>query len=281
MARPASTGNRGAGVIPVPPSRGHRAGKPRKPGTSAFPLLPALAATLLLLGAGQAALWWWSGRLPGAPEYIRSRQVTSFTSAANQSATTRSRIPHQRLDAPPLPQNIQFGDAMGRVRVTLFTDPACGACRQRVQELTANLPVQGVRQVYKFWPNDPRRTTPGLLLELARREAVVPAFWKGLYAAGSEDLSDIDLLQLLEQAGLPLSEQRAALSQNSAELTTALTPDLATARRAELPPPPVVMVDDRVLDTPRLTPAGLAEAVQKRLEGRPLVREDQLWMMTR
>lgn len=280
MARPASTGNRGAGVIPVPPSRGHRASKPRKTGTSAFPLLPALAATLLLLGAGQATLWWLSGRLPGAPEYTRSRHATSFTSATTPAAA-RPLVSRQRLDASPLSQNIQFGDAMGRVRVTLFTDPACGACRQRVQELTANLPVQGVRQVYKFWPSDPRRTTPGLLLELARREAVIPAFWKGLQAAGDADLSDIDLLQLLEQAGLPLSEQRAALSHNSAELATALTPDLATARRAELPPPPVVMVDDRVLDTPRLTPTGLAEAVQKRLEGRPLAREDQLWMMTR
>lgn len=278
MALPAPTTRRRTGAIPVLPSR--RRGGTRKAGTSAFPLLPALAATLLLLGAGQATLWWLSGRLPGAPEYTRSSQP-AVLAAASQPVTARSSVPRQRLDAPPLPQNIQFGDAMGRVRVTLFTDPACGACRQRVQELTAGLPVQGVRQVYKFWPQDPRRTTPGLLLELARREAVIPAFWKRLQASGEADLSDIDLLQLLELAGLPLNEQRAALSQNSAELAAALTPDLATARAAELPPPPVVMVDDRVLDTARLTPTGLQDAVQKRLESRPLAREDQLWMMNR
>lgn len=266
------------GTMPVIPPRAARV-----PRASAFPLLPAAAATLLLLGVGQVALWWWSGRLPGVPDY--TRLASTFTATPTSSAVTvqtpRRAVPQQRLEAPPLEQNIQFGDAMGRVRVILFTDPACGRCRAQVEALTAALPVNGVRQVYKFWPRDSHRTTPGLLLELARREAVLPPFWKLLHAQGDRDLTDTDLLQLLEKAGLPLDQQRAAFSQNSAELYGALVPDLATARNAELPPPPVVVVDNQILDSARLTPAALAEIVQKKLDGRQLVREDPLWMMNR
>lgn len=275
MARKPATLTRMTGATPVIPSRGHRA-----PRTSSFPLLPALAATLLLLGFGQTALWWWSGRLPGVPVSLRlpGQAVISATPTAMSAQRT---VPHQRLEAPPLEQNVQFGDAMGRVRVTYFTDPACGPCRARVERLSAALPVQGVRQVYKFWPQESGRTTPGLLVELARREAVLPVYWKLLQAQGERDLDDTYLLQLLEKAGLPLAQQRSALSQNSAELYGALVPDLATGRTAELPPPPVVVVDNQILDSTRLTPRQFAEAVQKKLEGRQLTREDRLWMMSR
>lgn len=262
------------GPTPVIPSRGPRASR-----TSAFPLLPAAAATLLLLGVGQLFLWWWGGRLPEVPTYSRFSDAFRAPSATpSASPSARPTAPQQRLEAPPLEQNIQFGDAMGRVRVTIFSDPACGPCRAKIHELTANLPVQGVRQVYKFWPHNGRRTTPGLLVELARREAVLPAFWKLVHAQGDRDITDIELLQLLEKAGLPLDEQRAALSQNSAELYGALIPDLATARTAELPPPPVIVVDNQILDIHRLTAANLAEAVQKKLDGRQLGRDNQLWM---
>jgi len=266
------------GAMPVIPPRGGRV-----PRASAFPLLPAVAATLLLLGVGQVALWWWGGRLPGVPVYTRVASPFSASPLASVGTppTLRRATPSQRLEAPPLEQNIQFGDAMGRVRVTLFTDPACGPCRTQVESLTAALPVNGVRQVYKFWPRDERRTTPGLLMELARREAVLPTFWKLLHAQGERDLTDTDLLQLLEKAGLPLDQQRTAFRQNSAELYGALVPDLATARNAELPPPPVVVVDNQILDSARLTPPALAEIVQKKLEGRQLAREDPLWMMNR
>lgn len=243
---------------------------------SSFPVLPALAATLLLLGVGQAALWWWGTRLPALPTYVSS---TSGTASPTTASLAKKGAPLQRLHAPPLPQNIQFGDALGTVVVTFFTDPACGSCRAHIQQLATHLPVKGVRQVYKFWPRKRAHTTPGLLVELARREAVIPAFWKALTEYNDADLSDVDLLKLLEQAGLPLDQQREALSRHSGELYAALTPDLTTAENAELPPPPVVMVDDYVLDTSNLTPASLADYVQKRQEGRHLLREDRLWMM--
>ncbi len=263
------------GRTPVIPSRAGRA-----PQTSAFPLLPAVAATLLLLGVGQVALWWWGGRMPEIPTYTRlAATLSGNTAEPSRAQAVRRNTPQQRLEAPPLEQNIQFGDAMGRVRVTFFTDPACGPCRAKIDQLAANLPVKGVRQVYKYWPYQPRQTTSGVLLELARREAVLPTFWKLLQAEGDRDISDMEMLQLLEQAGLPLSEQRTALSQNSAELYAALVPDLALARNAELPPPPVVVVDNQILDIRQLTAENLAKAVQKKLDGLQLDRDNQLWMM--
>lgn len=269
-------------ATPLPPRKTGRtpvtASRRSRPTTSAFPLLPALAASLLLLGVGQAALWWWGERLPGVPSPVG---LSASASRAAPAPGPHGNVLPPRLEAPPLEQNVQFGDAMGRVRVTFFTDPACGACRTHVAELAAALPTQDVRQVYKFWPQNPQRTTPGLLVELARREAVLPTYWKLLMAQGSRDLSDTDLLRLLEEAGVPLAEQRTALTANSAELYGALVPDLATARNASLPPPPVVVLNNRVLDASRLTPPQLAQSVQKQLEGRALSREDGLWMMSR
>lgn len=242
-------------------------------GGTSFPLFPALAATLLLLGVGQAALWWWSGRLPGVPTYVSTPRPAPTATAARPA-------PPQRLVALPLPQNIQFGDALGSVVVTYFTDPACGECRTTTQALAARLPVHGVRQVYKFWPQDPTRTTPGLLMELARRDGVVLPFWNALHRT-PDDLNDNELLKLLEQAGLSLGQIRGAFRDHYTALNTQLTPDLELARNAGLPPPPVVVLDGDVLDSRSLTPALLAALVNQRLEGRTQRREEDLWLMQR
>ena len=252
---------------------------PRPPKASAFPVLPALAATLLLLGVGQAALWWWGGRLPGAPLSFTRTYVTPPRPAL-PAAPVNPTVPNE-LVAPPLPQNVQFGDALGSVVVTFFTDPACGSCRATTQALAARLPIKGVRQVYKFWPAEATRTTPGMLVELARRQALLLPFWNALHAAGERDLNDMDLLRILEQAGLPLDTQRAALQDSFAELNAMLAPDLQLAQGAHLPPPPVVVVDTTVLDSRSLSPELLARMVKERLDGRDARREDELFLMRR
>lgn len=185
----------------------------------------------------------------------------------------------QRLQAPPLPQNLQFGDAMAKVTVTIFTDPSCGACREQVRAWTAGLPVEGVRQVYKFWPQNPDRLTPGMLVELARRQAVVPNFWRSLQGAGNLDLDDPRMLDMLDRAGLPLAEQRAALVNEGESLMASLEPDIQLAKSANLPRGPVVMVDDYVLDGEVLSPDSLGVYVKRRLEGRQILERDNLWLM--
>lgn len=254
---------------------------PRPPQPAAFPVLPALAAALVLLAAAQLALWWWEARLPAVPP--RSARFSNpfialVPDPRNPRGTVRDAI---RLGATTLPQNVSFGDALGRVTVTVFTDPSCGPCREQVRSWTAGLPVQSVRQVYKFWPRDPARLTPGVLVELARRQNVVLPMWRNLQGAGNADLDDGQLLTMLDRAGISLAQQRLVLAQEGASLTAALEPDITLAKRASLPPPPVVMVDDYVLDGEVLRPDNLNVYVKRRLEGRQIFERDELFLMRR
>lgn len=280
LRRRALTGAARASVIP-----------PRKvrSSTSSFPLLPATAAALILLGGAQLAFWWWEAQLPEIPA---TTLATDGTSRANPFVALRDSAPAakpvvvggrlreaQRVPVTVLPQNIQFGDAMAKVTVTIFTDPACGACRARVHALTAGLPIQGVRQVYKFLPMNSETSTGGMLLELARRQGVVMPFWRMLQGAGDADLDDAALLTMLERAGVPLDIQRAAMRDDTTALMTPLEPDMKVAKDNNLGPTPVFMVDDFVLDGVVLKPEMLQAYVKKRLEGRQLFEKDDLWLM--
>ncbi len=251
--------------------------------TSAFPLLPMLAAAFVMLGAAQLAFWWWEARLPGAPDTVPVKQSGRFRAveqwrgpAPAEEGQVRQA---QRLAVSTRPENLQFGDAMANVVVTVFTDPACGPCRERVRQWTANLPARGVKTVYKFWPQDPERKTPGMLLELARRQNVAADVWRALHNAGAADLDDATLLTMLDRAGVSLDTQRKALVDEGQSLMTVLEPDLKTARDADLPPPPVIVVDDYLLDGAVLKPSLLTTYVQKRLNGQPLFERDDLWLM--
>lgn len=264
---------------PAPQVIARRVGKTSRP--TAFPVLPAVAAGLILLASAQLGLWWWQSRMPGLPDRTALHSNPFMALAAQQEAeASKGQVREaQRLGAVVLPQNLQFGDALARVTVTIFTDPSCGACREKIRTWTAGLPVQGVRQVYKFWPQSPERLTPGLLLELARRQGVVPTLWRSLQGAGANDLNDEQMLTMLDHAGVPLAEQRVALTQDGAGLTESLEPDIALAKNAHLPPPPVMMVDDYVLDGEVLSPDSLNVYVKKRLEGRQVLERDDLWLM--
>ncbi|RZK99084.1 MAG: hypothetical protein EOP36_20325, partial [Rubrivivax sp.] len=185
-----------------------------------------LAAAFLLLGAAQLAFWWWETRLPSVPGTTPATPIERFAGIArlsNNNVQVAGQVPQaQRLAVTTRPENLQFGDAMAGVVVTVFTDPSCGACREQVRTWTANLPTQGVRIVYKFWPVDPDRKTPGMLLELARRENVVAAVWRSLQDAGSADLDDSALLTLLDKAGVTLDSQRKALVDDGQSLMAIL-----------------------------------------------------------
>ncbi|PZP40693.1 MAG: hypothetical protein DI585_00255 [Pseudomonas fluorescens] len=233
--------------------------KRAKSSSSSFPVLPALAATLLVLGGAQAGIWWW-GKMGD------TRAPVSVAHTATPHAVDAPRMVGT-LNVPPLPQNLQFGDVLGRVTITIFSDPSCGACRARTRELIGSLPAQGVRYVYKFWPDDPSHATPGLLMELARREGAIAKFWGLIQASGAENLDDTALLHLLDRAGVPLAAQREALAGTTPALTQALEPDLRAAATANLPAPPVLVVNSDVLDTASLTPTSLNQYVVQLLGG--------------
>jgi hypothetical protein len=238
---------------------------------SALPLLPMLAASLLLLVAVQLVLWWWQARPEPGTAPVAGLTGNPFTDLAKLHPLSRDAAqpppPPQRLNAPALPQNLQFGDPQARVVVTVFSDPSCGPCRSRTQAWLATLPPAGVRIVYKFWPQNPDRLTPGLLVLLAQKQGVTGAFWQRLEKAEG-NLDDSALLNLLEASGVPLADQRGALVDGGAGLAGHLESDIGLARRASLPPPPVLLVDDYVIDGTVLQTERLAEYVAARLRGK-------------
>lgn len=274
---PLRRGPQAPGGFIVPP-------RTRTPRASAFPLLPMLAAAFLMLGAAQLAFWWWEARLPGVPERAQAARPTGspawtrwWQADAPREAGQVRQV--QRLAAPARPENLQFGDAMAQVVVTVFTDPSCGLCREQVRQWTAGLPSHGVKLVYKFWPANPERKTPGMLVEMARRDNVAGDFWRSLTDAGSADIDDATLLTMLDRAGVPLDSLRGTLVKDGADLMMVLEPDLKLARDANLPPPPVLLVDTYVVDGVVLRPDRLDSYVRKRMEGEPLFERDDLWLM--
>lgn len=252
--------------------------RPQRP--SPLPVLPLAAACLLLLAAVQLALWWWkydaTAILPALPNPFSN--VAQLHPLGRQSEVeTREPI---HINTQVLPQNLQFGDAQARVVITIFNDPACGECRKQVKRWLTGVPVTGVKLVYKFWPRDPDRVTAGMLIQLANRNGVVGDFWQRLQTRDG-DFDDVTLLSLLDASGLPLAKQRAYLAKDGALLTQGLEGDIATAKANHLPPPPVIVMDDLLMDGEILDPNQLATYVKRRLAGEAVTGTNDLWLMKR
>ena len=270
---------------------GRRGGTP-PPG--AVPLLPMLAALLLLMAAVQVVSWWLevpkTSQTNDLPATVQLdlvdnpivawqqwwRDLTLFDAPSSLPAARRNGV-MARLEMPVQPHNIVLGDPLARVTVTVLNDPSCAACKTLLTRWLGQLPqTPGVRLVYKFWPAKPGQLTAGMALEMARDHGVLGAFWPRLQAAET-DLSDVEILQLLEASGMPLAAQRQALSTQADRLIGQLSPDIALAQQAQLPPPPVVLVDDAVL-VPPLDPLRAVDYVQLRLQGKSL-GQDFFWMV--
>lgn len=222
------------------------AATPRRRKASALPLLPLLAASLVVLATAQSVIWWMQLRPQVPTGGLTGNPFTDISHWHPLSAPAPEPAkPDQHLSAPALPQNLQFGDPHGAVVLTVFSDPACGECRERVRAVLATLPPAGVRIVQKFWPRDPSRLTPGMLVLLARQQGVAAAFWHQLEQAKG-DLDDTTLLNLLDTSGVRLADQRSALVADGARLTSQLDSDIHTATQAKLAPPPVFVVGDVV-----------------------------------
>lgn len=260
------------------PPRIQRVVHTRTGASTQLPLLPLAAACLLVVAGLQGAAWFFKEPTPVATPAQGWRTFTDRVAAQSEAPDMAPLV----VQAPPLPQNVQFGDPAAAVIVTVFSDPSCGTCREQVRAWLGPLPTTGVRIVHKFWPRTPDRVTPGLLVELARRQGVVGDFWKKLNGA-SGDLPDAKLLALLEEAGIPLAQQRSAMvaegRNGGGSLANALDTDMATARQANLPPPPVLLVDDLLVDGRVLQPGLLATYVQRRMDGQPVVAGDEFWLM--
>lgn len=260
---------------------------PLRPRPSPLPVLPLVAALLLLLAMGQMGVWLWQAL---QRDLQRGREAPDAVSTALKSQNpftemvrTHPKAIHnpdakpRRVVVPTLPSNLQFGDPTADVVVTVLSDPGCGTCREEVRTFLNLLP-RNVRVVSKFWPQDPLRSTPGVLLELARRENVAAAFLQMLDQAKG-DLDDAAMLTLLEKAGVPLEKQRAALTDETGKLGQALQEDMRLGRELQLTPPPVFVVNGYVLDGIALMPDKVASYIEKLQDRKPLGPGNDYFLM--
>lgn len=245
-------------------------------------MLPLISAILLLLAASQIGLWIWKSTLPiehgtaaqkatGNPFYDLSLNHPKLAEARVQGLDPR------KVVLPVLRENLQFGAPNADITVTVLSDPACGACRETLKSWLGGLPGN-IRLVYKFWPADPGRLTPGLTVEMARRKGLADKLWQELNASDG-DLSDLQLLTLLEQAGLPLDQQRAQLAGHSDDLSAPLEKDIIAAQALQLPPPPILIVNGYLMDGRVLQPERLGTYLERLRADEPLVQGSDYWLM--
>lgn len=244
-----------------------------------------VAAVLLLLALAQLGAWvvevWHKPAEAKTPTRAALEEQDPFGSLARlhpkRVAARMEELKPRRVVVPSLESNLQFGDPRSDVVLTVLSDPACGVCRVQVGDMLARLPG-GVKVVTKFWPQSPLRKTPGMLLELARREGVAAAYLK-LLQTQKGDLDDAAMLSLLEQAGVPLEKQRAALMDEDHKLGQALQADIAMAEDLQLGPPPVFVLNGYLLDGAALKPERVAEYVERLKAHEALVQGSDYFLM--
>jgi hypothetical protein len=237
----------------------------------------------LLLAGGQIVVWLWEGlnkpkEAPDAVAAVMGGENPFAALVKNHPKVVEARmgdVKPRRVVFPAVASNLQFGDPTSEIIVTILSDPSCGTCRKQVRAWLQMLP-RDVRVVSKFWPQNPLRLTPGMLVELARREGVAATFLGELENTDG-DLDDAMLLTLLEKAGVPLARQREALSDGS--LGSALQNDLAKGRELQLPPAPLMLINGYVMDGVALTPDKAPEYVARLREHKPLAQDSDYFLM--
>lgn len=252
-------------------------GRPdRRPQPSAFPLLPLVAALLILLAFAQGGLWLWQS-ISANPDMAEN----PFKELGNRHPVTvkqrKGDVEPRRVVLPVQASNLQMGDANAAVVAVILSDPSCGQCRKKVSTWVNQLPT-GTKAVYKFWPREPLRMTPGLLVELARREGVAQKYWT-LIEEAEGDLNDEALLRLLEKAGVSLEKQRAALSEPELKVGQTLEKDLQLARNLEMPPPPVMTLNGYVIDNRALNEDKISVYAERLTNNEPLTQDSDYWLM--
>lgn len=245
----------------------------------AFPLIPLLVACLIVVGALQGLRLAFEAGLFGTP--------TETTASGGRLAATVSRLSTrddslfeiQRRPVTLMPHHLQFGAAAQVAQHTLyvFTDPACGPCRQKLSEWLGGEPLEGVRIVYIYWPQDQADMTGGMVMEIARRESLAQPLL-GRLERRRETLSPQGLMAELDGVGVSLARQQDYLKTEGADLAAVVGQDLALGIKLQLPPPPLMILDDYYLDGRVLHPARLRTYLQRLNKREPILQADDYWL---
>lgn len=241
---------------------------------SGLPLFALLAACLLVVLALQGVRFLYESGLMGDLPASSTAQ-DPFKNAGRLGQP----IPLEPVlaNAPSFPHNLQLGNPAATTTLTVFTDPACAACRQSLDTWLTPTVQTNARIIYKYWPQTPGNIDGGLVLELARRHNLA----KPLLAQLNTTAGDLDaaaMFAALEAAGMPLADQRRALSRQSTELAALLGQDIDQGRTLRLGPPPQLVLNGYLLDGRLLTPSRLDLYVGRLFRNQPLVQASDSWL---
>lgn len=244
----------------------------------AFPLIPLLVACLIVVMALQGLRLAFEAGLFGRPAEVKEGGVAAGVSRLSARAQ-EGPFEVKRLPVQVQNHNLQFGAVGAQPAHTLyvFTDPACGPCRQQIAEWLRGVPVEGLRLVYIYWPADKADITGGMVLDIARRESVAQALLARLDRR-RETLSPEGLMAELESVGVPLARQREYLQDNAGELGNVVGADIALGTKLRLVEPPVLVLDDYLLDGRVLSPARVATYLQRLNRREPILQANDYWL---
>jgi protein-disulfide isomerase len=182
------------------------------------------------------------------------------------------RLPGKPLefDLPVFDHNITEGSPDTVLKLTIFSDPSCGPCRRQVQDVQRMMPAN-THVVHKFFPTSMENTNGGLFSQLAARHG----YWPGvreLLAASDKSLDIGEWTELLENAGMPLRQQRRVLAREGEQISLDLQKDFDLARQVDIQQIPAFFLNAYFLDGTFLTLERLPRYVRRLQEGEPIMQ---------
>lgn len=223
--------------------------------------LPIIALAILLLLVGVAAGWFWQSR-SGEPE-----KLATSDRAAVEAVVREYILAHPEI-LPQAMQNLQareneklledvradverpfpgavLGNPAGKVTLVVFTDFACGYCKQSVPEVDALIAANPdlrvvVRELPIIAPASEDAARWALAAALQGR---YPQFHRAMFAAGRPDAASIEAAA--RTAGLDMDKARGAISDP--KIDDEISGNMAMARKLGLSGTPSWVAGKRLL----------------------------------
>jgi hypothetical protein len=250
-----------------------------------LPLLPILAASLIIIAAAMLGRWLYGFNQQPVP--VQAAQGNPFAALIDLRqrhaiATTMLQRQPRQIELPASPPLQVLGDPQGRVTLTLLFDPANAAHRQKLKTWL-ELSGRNVRVELRFAPveTEERSGSPAgsVVWQLAARFNKTAALWQVLQASRA-DFTETELLALLAAQGVELAEIRRELTATTSPLirNAQMAADWADLNGLQSP---LALIDGLVVDGQVLQPELLSTYLQRRLNGEDLVQVDDYLLMNK
>jgi hypothetical protein len=164
---------------------------------------------------------------------------------------------------PRQPNNPVLGALRGRLTVTVFASHCTSVLADVLAQLNEH--NTAISTVIKYVPPQPGAMDAGLLMQLAARQGYFEAYWQELCTTGASTL--VEQVKALEDAGMSLSRQRAAMALHLNSILQELNADIALAEEngVHAENVPTVFIDGHKVGTPSLPLEHIGPYIQKKL----------------